>query len=53
MSHERVSPGKVVADIAIDAPYPRTQEFRTCALYNKYCREVSQHLAQAIGVGVW
>lgn len=46
-------PGKVVADIAIDAPYPRTQEFRTCALYNKYCREVSQHLAQAIGVGVW
>lgn len=46
-------PGKVVADVAIDAPYPRTQEFRTCVLYNKYCREVSQHLAEAIGVGVW
>lgn len=45
-------PGKVVANVAIDALYPRTQEFRTSTLYNKYCRE-SQHLAQVMGVGAW
>jgi len=37
-------PGRVVADIAIDAPYPRNEEFRTSLLYNEYCREVSQCL---------
>ncbi len=41
-------PGRVVADIPIDAPYPRTEEFRTSSLYNKYCREVARWLAEAI-----
>lgn len=39
-------PGRVVADIAIDAPYPRTDAFRTSALFNDYCREISSALAQ-------
>ncbi len=42
-------PGRVVADIAIDAPYPRTDEFRTTDTYNHYCRIVSQALKQAMG----
>jgi len=41
-------PGRVVADIPIEAPYPRTEEFRTSSLYNKYCREVARWLAEAI-----
>ncbi len=40
-------PGRVVADVAIKAPYPRDEEFRTSLDYNRYCREVSQHLAEA------
>ena len=40
-------PGRVVADVAIDAPYPRDQEFRTSLDYNHYCRDVSYHLAGA------
>ncbi|MCD8490151.1 MAG: ABC transporter ATP-binding protein [Desertifilum sp.] len=43
-------PGRVVADIAIDAPYPRTEEFRTSALYNQYCREVQDRLSEAMEV---
>ena len=41
-------PGRVVADIHIDAPYPRTEEFRTSPLCNEYCREVSARLTQAV-----
>ena len=40
-------PGRVVADVAIAAPYPRDEEFRTSLDYNHYCRDVSQHLAEA------
>lgn len=40
-------PGRIIADIAIDAPYPRDQEFRTSALFNNYCREVAHHLSEA------
>ncbi|MBD2345716.1 ABC transporter ATP-binding protein [Anabaena subtropica] len=42
------SPGRVVADIQIDAPYPRGDDFRTSSVYNDYCRQVSQHLAKAM-----
>ncbi len=41
-------PGRVVADITIDAPYPRTEEFRTSRLCNEYCREVSARLTEAV-----
>lgn len=40
-------PGRVVADIAIDAPYPRDDNFRTSPLFNDYCRQLSDCLAQA------
>jgi len=42
-------PGRVVADVAIAAPYPRTEEFRTTPLFNNYCREISGCLANASG----
>jgi NitT/TauT family transport system ATP-binding protein len=41
-------PGRVFADIAIPAPYPRGEEFRTSAEYAGYCRTVSQALAAAM-----
>lgn len=34
------NPGRVLTEVAIDAPYPRTEEFRTSRRYNDYCREV-------------
>ena len=42
------NPGRVVADIEIDAPYPRSEYFRTSSVYIEYCREVSQSLAIAM-----
>jgi NitT/TauT family transport system ATP-binding protein len=44
-------PGRAIAEIAIDAPYPRTEAFRTSSLYNQYCREVSARLADAMDEG--
>ncbi len=41
-------PGRVVADIPIEASYPRTQEFRTSRICNEYCREVSARLTEAV-----
>ncbi|MBW4641657.1 MAG: ABC transporter ATP-binding protein [Goleter apudmare HA4340-LM2] len=40
--------GRIVADITIDAAYPRNEEFRTSTVYNEYCRQVSRCLATAI-----
>ncbi len=37
-------PGRVVADIAIDEPYPRSDAFRTTARYAQWCVQVSQAL---------
>ncbi|BAU41633.1 Aliphatic sulfonates import ATP-binding protein SsuB [Leptolyngbya sp. O-77] len=42
-------PGRVVADVAIAAPYPRTEEFRTTPLFNDYCRDISHSLSRAAG----
>lgn len=33
-------PGRVVADLTIEAAYPRPEEFRTSRLCNEYCREI-------------
>ncbi|GAB4218595.1 MAG: ABC transporter ATP-binding protein [Synechococcales cyanobacterium] len=41
-------PGRVVAEVEISAPYPRTEEFRTSALYNEYCRQISHILYKAM-----
>ena len=37
-------PGRVVADIAIDEPYPRSDAFRATERYNRWCVQVSQAL---------
>jgi NitT/TauT family transport system ATP-binding protein len=42
-------PGRVVAEIPIDAPYPRDDAFRTSPAYNALCREVSADLHRAMG----
>ncbi len=41
-------PGRVFAEVAIDAPYPRDESFRTSAEYAGYCRLVSQALGKAM-----
>jgi NitT/TauT family transport system ATP-binding protein len=41
-------PGRVVADIVVDAAYPRGEEFRTSGEYAGHCREVSQRLSMAM-----
>jgi NitT/TauT family transport system ATP-binding protein len=44
-------PGRVSADISIDAHYPRTEEYRTSTLYNERCRFVSAALRNAMTPG--
>jgi len=41
-------PGRVVNDIAIDAPYPRDDDFRTSDVYNQHCRATSEALHAAM-----
>ncbi|RAI44008.1 ABC transporter ATP-binding protein [Rhodoplanes roseus] len=42
-------PGRVAADIAIDAPFPRSETFRTSAEFAALCRTVGGALADAMG----
>ncbi|MCW5694503.1 MAG: ABC transporter ATP-binding protein [Pseudolabrys sp.] len=44
-------PGRVFAEIAIPAPYPRDERFRTSADYAGYCRQVAETLAAAMEQG--
>jgi NitT/TauT family transport system ATP-binding protein len=41
-------PGRVMADLPVDAPYPRDGLFRTSAEYAQLCRVASEALARAI-----
>ena len=41
-------PGRVFAELAVDAPYPRDQNFRTSPEYLAHCRRASEALAQAM-----
>jgi NitT/TauT family transport system ATP-binding protein len=41
-------PGRIIADIKIDEPYPRSDGFRMSPSYNAYCRDVSAALALSI-----
>lgn len=41
-------PGRISADLAIDAPYPRGESFRTSPVYNEYCRLASAELHRAM-----
>ena len=42
-------PGRVIRELSVDAPYPRTEEFRTSADYAGHCREASAALHEAMG----
>jgi len=41
-------PGRISAEVTIEAPYPRDQNFRTSAEYAAYCRRASTALARAM-----
>ena len=41
-------PGRVVGQVAIDAPYPRDDAFRISRTYNEFCRRTSTELARAM-----
>jgi NitT/TauT family transport system ATP-binding protein len=41
-------PGRVFTQLAIDAPYPRDERFRTSATYAAFCRQVSEAFAHAM-----
>jgi NitT/TauT family transport system ATP-binding protein len=41
-------PGRVFAEIPIDAPYPRDERFRTSAEYAGFCRKVAEALEGAM-----
>jgi NitT/TauT family transport system ATP-binding protein len=45
-------PGRVFTEIAIDAPYPRDEHFRTSPEYAGFCRRVAEALAKAMAGGV-
>ena len=38
-------PGRVVADVPIEAPHPRNEAFRTSSLFNEYCRDILHYLS--------
>ena len=42
-------PGRVMADLPVDAPYPRNELFRTSGEYAHLCRIASGKLEEAIG----
>lgn len=43
-------PGRVLREVQVDAPYPRTEDFRTSAKYAAHCRAASDALHEAMGV---
>jgi len=44
-------PGRMFGELAVDAAYPRDQNFRTSAEYAAFCRRASEALAQAMAAG--
>ena len=42
-------PGRIFREMTVDAPYPRTDAFRTSPDYAEICRDVSHTLARAMG----
>jgi NitT/TauT family transport system ATP-binding protein len=41
-------PGRVIRELGVDEPYPRTEDFRTSTDYVAHCREASEALARAM-----
>jgi NitT/TauT family transport system ATP-binding protein len=44
-------PGRVVTELAVEAPYPHGNDFRTSADYAALCRRTSDALARAMAGG--
>jgi len=44
-------PGRVFTELAVDAPYPRDDNFRTSPEYAAHCRRTSEALAGAMAAG--
>ena len=44
-------PGRIIEDIAVDAPYPRRADYRTSPTYNEHCRRASAALERAMAHG--
>jgi len=44
-------PGRIFAELTIEAPYPRDERFRTSADYAGYCRGVAEALTRATAEG--
>ncbi len=44
-------PGRIVHDVAIDAPYPRSPSFRESSDFLSYCRALSSALRQSVESG--
>ena len=42
-------PGRIIADLPVDEPYPRTELYRTSPIYGQHCRTASNWLKRAIG----
>lgn len=43
-------PGRVIHELAVDTPYPRSEDFRTSAEYASHCRSASDALHEAMAV---
>ncbi|WP_108482962.1 ABC transporter ATP-binding protein [Oceaniglobus ichthyenteri] len=43
-------PGRVQAELTVDTPYPRSEEFRTSSEYAQQCRAASDALQDAMGM---
>ena len=41
-------PGRIMADLDVSAPYPRSETFRTSGQYGELCRRASEKLKEAI-----
>ena len=44
----RGRPGRIAGEIRVDAPHPRSREFRTSDAYTDYCRQASDLLRRAM-----
>ena len=41
-------PGRIMTELVVDAPYPRTDAFRTSPVYNEFCRVTSAELKRTM-----
>lgn len=39
-------PGRILGEVTIQVPYPRSEDFRTSGLFNQYCREILNQLTR-------